>query len=461
MKASKRELQYAQTHFNEVHHTTLNPEGPGVVRIHLVPPKISENNLEPSVAIINGQDIIPVGVSWSILLSELIENVNQYHGKPINDEDFDHIISETIKSVKKVYPFLSKNRLKKDASTMMKAFKAIAYQEPVDTNIAYVNFADYAPSMRAPHRIDLLVSSMTKNGVWSCNQKCVHCYAAGQPCAEEKELTTEEWKTIIDKCRENCIPQLTFTGGEPTMRDDIVELIKYAKWFVSRLNTNGRKLTPEFCKQLKDAELDSVQITFYSNNEAIHNKLVGAPGFKETAAGIENALAAGLSVSINTPLCTLNRNYLDTLKYLHSKGVIYVTCSGLITTGNATTGESIELQLTNEEIRGILKECVEYCYSNGMEISFTSPGWVDADFCDSLAITTPNCGACLSNMAVTPSGNVVPCQSWLSSQPLGNMLTDSWDSIWNSPVCQERRKFSAQLRCECPLRILKEGGNKK
>ena len=183
---------------------------------------------------------------------------------------------------------------------------------------------------------------------------------------------------------------------------------------------------------------------------------MGAPGFNDTVAGIKNSLAAGLSVSINTPLCTLNRDYVETLKYLHELGVTYVTCSGLITTGNATGAASTELQLTNKDVREILRESVDYCFANGMEISFTSPGWVDADFCNELGITTPNCGACLSNMAITPSGNIVPCQSWLSDEPLGNILKDEWDEVWESERCKERRKYSSGLRSECPLRIIRE-----
>ena len=71
---------------------------------------------------------------------------------------------------------------------------------------------------------------------------------------------------------------------------------------------------------------------------------------------------------------------------------------------------------------------------------------------EELNIPSPSCGACLSNMAITPGGNVVPCQSWLSDKPLGNMLTDDWNDIWDSDTCQERRAFSAQLTGECPLR---------
>ena len=78
---SKRIKKYADSHFHEVMHTTLNPEGPGVVRIHLIPPKVTDDEIGPSIAIINGQDIIPVDVSWTILLSEFISEVNKYSGR--------------------------------------------------------------------------------------------------------------------------------------------------------------------------------------------------------------------------------------------------------------------------------------------------------------------------------------------------------------------------------------------
>ena len=87
MRASKRELAYAAQNFGEVHHTTLNPEGPGVVRIHLVPPLVEDKEIAPSVAILNGQDVIPVNTAWSILLTEFIRSVNEYAGQPVNDEE--------------------------------------------------------------------------------------------------------------------------------------------------------------------------------------------------------------------------------------------------------------------------------------------------------------------------------------------------------------------------------------
>ncbi len=444
--------KYAKENYGEVLHTTLNPEGPGVVRIHMIPPKPEEKVPAESVAIINGQDIVPVNASWSVLLTEFIKQINKFHGKAISEEDTKQILQATVKGVHKVYPFVGKKRLETDIYRIMNAFKQIAYREKVDETIGYLSIGEYAPFMRAPHRMDLLVSAMTKEGQWHCNQKCIHCYAAGQTQAEEEELGTKEWMKIIDQCRIAGIPQVTFTGGEPTMREDLVELVEHAKWFVTRLNTNGIRLTKELCSRLQAASLDSMQITFYSAKEEVHNKLVGAAKYQDTLQGIKNALEVGINISINTPLCVANKDYTETLKFLKELGVTYVTCSGLITTGNACLQESEQLQLSKEEIKEILKEAVDYCFANEMEISFTSPGWIEESFFQELGINTPSCGACLSNMAVTPSGNVVPCQSWLSDDVLGNILQDSWETIWNSERCKERRAFSANMLGECPLR---------
>ena len=443
---------YMDSSFNEVLHTTLNPDGPGAIRVHLIPPKTEENVFNPSIAIINGTDILPVNFVWAVILAELIKETNHYDGREIGEEDIQGILDRTADSIRKILPVLSRKRIKRDIQTIYTTIRQIAYREEVTTDVHYMNIGDYAPLMQAPHRMDLMVSAMTKQGSWHCNQKCVHCYAAGQTLSDEEELSTDDWKKILDKCRAAGIPQVTFTGGEPTMREDLFELISYARWFISRLNTNGIRLTPDYCKKLRQAELDSVQITFYSADPEVHNRLVGAARYEETFAGIKNALAQGLSVSINTPLCTLNKDYVKTLELLHELGVIYVTCSGLITTGSAAQAPSEALQLESGELEQILRQAVAYCHENGMEIAFTSPGWLDEQVFEELNIPSPSCGACLSNMAITPGGNVVPCQSWLSDKPLGNMLTDDWNDIWDSDTCQERRDFSAQLTGECPLR---------
>lgn len=436
-----------------VAHTTFNPYDPGVVRIHMIPPKFDIRQNTPSIIILNGMDIIPINLSWSILLNIFITEVNRYDGREITDKDLSKIVSRTLSKARRVYPKTKKSILKEDLSRIVDSLCAIAYGKEVQEDIGYMSIGEYAPFMTAPHRIDLMVSAMTKNGAWHCNQKCLHCYAAGQPQAEVQELSTDDWKRIIDKCRKAGIPQITFTGGEPTMRDDLVELVNYSQWFVTRLNTNGVKLTSELCNQLYEASLDSIQITLYSSVPEEHNALVGANNFDKTIQGIKAALNAGLNVSINTPLCKSNSNYVRTLSFLDELGIKYVSCSGLIVTGNACSEESKRTQLTENELVDILKSATEFCADKHIEISFTSPGWVSENKLAELGLIIPTCGACLSNMAVAPDGNVIPCQSWLTGDSsLGNMLDKKWTDIWNDSFCRAIRDFSSSMKHICPLR---------
>ena len=450
-----KERRFYKKNLREVLHTTLNPYEPGAVRIHLVPAKYRPFGADPSVVILNGKDILPINLSWTILLANFIKEVNAYKGGEVTEEDLQDVIEKTLDKTFKVY-HPKRDDMRKDLKLILQVFIDISLGREPTVNVGQMSLAKYAHKMTAPHRMDLLISSMTKDGNWNCNQKCLHCYAAGQPMADVKELSTEEWKKIIDKCKKANIPQLTFTGGEPTLRNDLVELVAYASWFVTRLNTNGVMLSEELCNKLMEASLDSIQITFYSNDEEKHNTLVGSTNYSKTVDGIKNALKAGLAVSINTPLCTINKDYIETLKFLHELGVKYVTCSGLIMTGNAEKEDSKETQLTNEELFEVLKSAKEYCDNNLMEIAFTSPGWISADKLKSIGLNVPTCGACLSNMAITPDGKVVPCQSWLKKEGvLGDMLKDNWNKIWTTPKCTKIRKNATKLENKCPL---KEGG---
>jgi MoaA/NifB/PqqE/SkfB family radical SAM enzyme len=269
----------------------------------------------------------------------------------------------------------------------------------------------------------------------------------------ESPLTTQDWKKIIDKCRDAGIPMLTFTGGEPLTRPDIVELVEYSQWFVTRLNTNGYLLTPELAENLKKASLDGIQVTLYSHDPMIHDALVGKKGaFERTIAGIHNALAADLSVSINTPLVERNKDYMNTIRFAHELGINCVGCSSLIPAGGAIEQIETGKTLSPKELKVILKEAAALCNELHMDISFTSPGWIDKDELLGFGLpSAPACGACLSNMAVSPSGDVVPCQSWLNGTTVGSMLSDPWKDIWNNRTCRRIRK-SYSMKNKCGLK---------
>ena len=452
------ENNYRRKHLTCVRHITLDPTGPGVVRIHMIPPH-SQSPEDPFLLLLNGAQLVPLNFSWAVLLSEFMYCMEPYAGLEISADDWESMLEQAVRAVKKkVYPFVKASLLREDMGTLLRSLVAIARGQEPEVEVAPLSLGEYADKMSAPHRMDLMVSAMTRDGLWHCNQKCLHCYAAGQPMGEVKELDTAQWKEILKRLQATNIPQVTFTGGEPTLREDLVELVDAAQWFVTRLNTNGRRLTPELCKALYEASLDSVQVTLYSDKAAVHNTLVGAQGFGDTVAGIKNAVAAGLIVSINTPLCSLNRDLADTLRFAASLGVRYATCSGLIPSGAATTGDSLATRLSESELEDILRTAVETAQGLNMELDFTSPGWLPEEKLRALGLQLiPSCGACLSNMAITPDGTVVPCQSWLEGVSLGNMLTDPWESIWTNPQCAAIRAESAKMEHLCQLQT----GNRK
>ena len=447
-----RERRYRRAHLDCVRHITLDPKGPGVVRIHMIPPR-DDTPDAPFLLLLNGAQLVPLNLSWAILLANLMDQLQAYEGQDLAEDQWEALLTAAVEETHRTYPRTKRQTLASDLHLMLTSLVAIAQGREPEAEVGLLSLSDYAPEMTAPHRMDLMVSAMEQNGGWHCNQKCLHCYAAGQPMGETPELSTEQWKTALALLRKANIPQVTFTGGEPTLRSDLVELVQAAAWFVTRLNTNGRLLTPELCAALYQASLDSVQVTLYSAEGNIHNQLVGTNGFNDTVQGIRHAVEAGLIVSVNTPLCSLNTHYADTLRFAHSLGVRYATCSGLIPSGSACGQESRATALTPEQLTDILRQAVDTAEELGMELDFTSPGWLEEETLRSLGLNLiPSCGACLSNMAVTPDGKVVPCQSWLSDEPLGDLLHDDWADIWNSPRCAAIRAESAKLEHICQLK---------
>ena len=92
----------------------------------------------------------------------------------------------------------------------------------------------FSKTPSAPYRMDLAIT-------YRCNNDCSHCYNAR--ARSFPELSTNEWFEIIDQLWQLGIPHIVFTGGEPTLRNDLPELIAYAekKGQITGINTNGRK----------------------------------------------------------------------------------------------------------------------------------------------------------------------------------------------------------------------------
>ncbi len=299
--------------------------------------------------------------------------------------------------------------------------------------------APFSARPSAPYRMDLAIT-------YRCNNGCAHCYNA-RP-RNFPEITTEKWKEILDRLWKLGIPHIVFTGGEPTLRDDLPELIAHAEknGQITGINTNGRKLSnPAYLKSLVAAGLDHVQITFESHEPAIHDKMVNAPGaWQQTVSGLRNALTSPLFVMTNTTLLQDNSALLsETLDYLAELGVPTVGLNALIYSGRGLTVGS---GLKESQLPPMLDIAGQKTNDHGQRLIWYTP----TQYCHfdptQMELGVKGCTAALYNMCIEPDGSVLPCQSYY--QPLGNLLTDSWDSIWNHPLAVSLRERQA-IPSEC------------
>lgn len=303
----------------------------------------------------------------------------------------------------------------------------------------------------APYRMDLAVT-------YRCNNDCPHCYNA-RP-RTYPEISTQAWKTIIEKLWAIGIPHITFTGGEATLRPDLSELIAHAQkqGQITGLLTNGRRLADRsYVRELAEAGLDHVQITFETHHAEIHDQMVNAKGaWQQTVAGIRNTLDQGLYLMTNTTLLETNTpSILDSIDYLAELGVPTVGFNSLIYSGQ---GKDVGTGLHEDVLPGLLQEVRDRTDKHGMRLVWYTP----TQYCHfdpvQMDLGVKSCTAALYNMCVEPDGSVIPCQSYYHS--LGNIQHDDWDSIWNHDLSRylRERKYAPEKCTTCDFLQICGGG---
>jgi radical SAM protein with 4Fe4S-binding SPASM domain len=362
-----------------------------------------------------------------------------------------------VKKIRKMFR-VDQKTAKKDHEKLIYTVSTLAQTEKV-CPISFLDVESVEPftkELSAPLRVDLALT-------FRCQNNCIHCYAGGPH--ETKELTTEQWKTVIDKLHEIGVFILTFTGGEPTLRDDLPELLQYTKdkGMVPGLVTNGRRLKDrDYVDMLGNVGLDFVQVTLESHRANVHDLMTKAKGsWKETVAGIKNAVSAvptRIYVTTNTTLSKYNvADFLETVQFIKDLGVAAFGCNSLIYSGRANQ-ISDEFVLPVETLKELLPEVQHKAHQLGLKFLWYTP----TQYCRldpvSLGLGIKSCTAALVNMCIAPNGDVYPCQSYFES--LGNVLKDSRQKIWNHPLAVSIRKREyAESKCkDCPQLQVCGGG---
>jgi len=168
---------------------------------------------------------------------------------------------------------------------------------------------------------ELLQFSMDKKPVvvWNitraCNLNCIHCYARATAHTHDKELTYDQGIALINDLSDFGVPVLLFSGGEPLMRADLVDLASHAveKGMRAVISTNGTLITPKKAGELKKIGLSYVGVSL-DGMEQVNDRFRGKMGaFQQALAGIKNCQEVGLKVGLRF---TINRMNVSEIPYV-------------------------------------------------------------------------------------------------------------------------------------------------
>ncbi|KUJ96683.1 MAG: Fe-coproporphyrin synthase [Desulfonauticus sp.] len=313
----------------------------------------------------------------------------------------------------------------------------------------------------------VVVWNMTKR----CNLRCVHCYA--QAVSEEgvDEISTTRAKEIIDDLASYGAPVLLFSGGEPLVRKDLVELAHYAvsKGMRAVISTNGTLITREKAKELKEVGLSYVGISL-DGGEEVHDRFRKVPGsFQKAMEGVENCQKEGLKVGLRF---TINKRNVEEVpkifKILEEREIPRVCFYHLVYSGRGS--ELIKEDLDHAETRKVvdlIMDLTQELFARGKKKEvLTVDNHADGPYVYLRLLKENPARAAevyelLQFNEGNNSGRGIGCISWDGSvhadqfwrnHTFGNVLERPFSEIWEDPrieLLQKLKNKKAYVKGRC------------
>jgi len=223
----------------------------------------------------------------------------------------------------------------------------------------------------------------------------------------KRSLDTQEWKTILLKAWDKGIPHVVFTGGEPTLRPDLVELVKFAEdtGQVTGLLTDGARLTEtDYLHSLLSAGLDHIMIVLESKNPVSWEAI-------KDVINEDISLTVHITVSNNQP--SKYKDLFDRLQGLQVKRI-------------SLSADSLE---GGKMLSEVSRKALDYGFSLVWDLPVPYSE-VNPIALELIQVENSLKGAGRTWLYVEPDGDVLPGQG--ITTVLGNILTDPWETIWSA-----------------------------
>jgi Fe-coproporphyrin III synthase len=195
--------------------------------------------------------------------------------------------------------------------------------------------------------------------VWNvtraCNLACVHCYARAVKESREKELSHEQGVALLDDLADFGVPVVLFSGGEPLVRTDLLDLARYAvkRGMRAVISTNGTLIDKEKAQELKDIDLSYVGVSL-DGMEEVNDRFRGKKGaFQKAMEGIKNCREVGLKVGLRFTINRMNvRELPGIFDLIEAHDIPRVCFYHLVYSGRGS--ELVEQDLSHAETRRAL-----------------------------------------------------------------------------------------------------------
>ena len=296
---------------------------------------------------------------------------------------------------------------------------------------------------------------------YRCPLRCPYCSNPTR-VRNDRELTTDEWCRVIREAAALGVLQIGFSGGEPLVRHDLAELVRGAREanLYTNLITSGVGLDENCAHELRDAGLDSVQLSFQSDASDLADEIAGARAHQRKLDAAAEIRAAGISLSLNF---VIHRRNIDRLPQIieltETLGAERVELANVQFYGWAFLNRAALLPTREQVARARdVATAAKARLAGKIDIFYVLPDYYE---------TRPK--PCLNGwgqryLTVNPVGDVLPCQTASSAIPdlrFENVRARSLDWIWRESESFNRFRGTEWMPepCRsCPQKEIDFGG---